>query len=235
MPCVCSRWYCRLMAVERSVSPLACDVHPAVSHRVLYQRRLEKTHSTGNDGTLSYSPQPTPPLSGTEDRSAYRYALATLLRWKASAPALGIHAFSSPRLTSKDFFAPGFWLVTYIREHSAAFDGRSPRIRVTCAFAPMWMDRARAPSCDSDDPALTLLVCSRRQQSFRAPPYFDVVYSGFIPRWRMAARSWTAKHEWYISLSIGNWIMAHLHHTLCISMINTRICNWRHTYQKLLR
>lgn len=136
-----------------------------------------------------------PPLSGTEDRSAYRYALATLLRWKASAPALGIHAFSSPRLTSKDFFAPGFWLVTYIREHSAAFDGRSPRIRVTCAFAPMWMDRARAPSCDSDDPALTLLVCSRRQQSFRAPPYFDVVYSGFIPRWRMAARSWTAKHE----------------------------------------
>lgn len=93
----------------------------------------------------------------------------------------------------------------------------------------MWMDRARAPSCDSDDPALTLLVCSRRQQSFRAPPYFDVVYSGFIPRWRMAARSWTAKHEWYISLSIGNWIMAHLHHTLCISMINTRICNWRHT------
>lgn len=95
--------------------PLACDVHPAVSHRVLYQRRLEKTHSTGNDGTLSYSPQPTPPLSGTEDRSAYRYALATLLRWKASAPALGIHAFSSPRLTSKDFFAPGFsgWLPTF--------------------------------------------------------------------------------------------------------------------------
>lgn len=133
--------------------PLACDVHPAVSHRVLYQRRLEKTHSTGNDGTLSYSPQPTPPL-----RHRRPIGVSVCSCNPSPLESVGSSPWDTRVLfTTTDFegfFRPGFfWLVTYIREHSAAFDGRSPRIRVTCAFAPMWMDRARAPSCDSDDPA----------------------------------------------------------------------------------
>lgn len=109
--------------------------------RVLFQRRLENTHSTGMTGPCHIHHNPSPHPSQADDRSAYRCMLLQPSPLESVAPALGIHAFTSPRLTSKDFFARDFLAgVTYIREQCCFCVGRSPRIWSNLRFAPMRMD-----------------------------------------------------------------------------------------------
>lgn len=95
----------------------------------------------GMTGPCHIHHNPSPHPSQADDRSAYRCMLLQPSPLESVAPALGIHAFTSPRLTSKDFFARDFLAgVTYIREQCCFCVGRSPRIWSNLRFAPMRMD-----------------------------------------------------------------------------------------------
>lgn len=204
----------------RSISPLACDVHPAVyleSYISVVWRR--PTSPTGwRYDLVTFTTHNPVPLR--QKRSiGVSVCSCNLLCWKASAPApwdKGVplhhgHDFEG-------FFRPGFWLVvTYIREQCCAFwRQRSPRIGVTLRLAP----DVDGPSCDSDDPARRCWFARRGSSSFVCPPQFWCTPAlSRDGKWQQEV---TADHEWYISLSNGNWINAHLQHTLCIKMKQIR-------------
>lgn len=117
-------------------SPCVRRCPPGRFPRVLYQRRLEKTHITGDDGmTLWRSPHLFPLRQKTDRRIGM--LLCNLRCWKASLQPLGYTRVHFHHTTDfEGFFRPGF-LAGYLHSRAVLLfvEGRdSPRIRVTCVW-----------------------------------------------------------------------------------------------------